>query len=79
MQNRKVPTFKKVSAYKLLGNRDSACERFEDEPDKKGGLEIYGGPRIVFRCRGCLKSYRSGLKVERTNRSSSSLFKGFDK
>ncbi|CAN2983120.1 hypothetical protein METHPM2_910016 [Pseudomonas sp. PM2] len=32
----------------MLGNRDSACERFEDEPDKKGGLEIYGGPESFF-------------------------------
>ena len=49
MQNRKVPTFNKVSAYKLLGNRDRACEGFEGDSGKKRSLGIYGGPRSVFR------------------------------
>lgn len=79
MQNRKVPTIKKVYAYKLMGGRDRACERFERNRGMVIGLSFYGGLRSVFRRRRCLKSYVGGVKVKPINFSSSSLFNGFDK
>ena len=51
MQNRKVPTIKKVYAYKLMGSRDRACERFKRNRGMVIGLSFYGGLRSVFRRR----------------------------